>query len=105
MEKLTSLVWSRRLPLRVLRVIWHISTVVVAGLVFAATAEAGARHARLSSDLTAHLNSASSAPIEIILTGSQEKIARLAQRHGLQIKQVLSSGAVVLYAPARASKP
>src|SRR5689334_5477854 len=94
MEKLTSLVWTRRVPLRALRVIWHISTVIVAGLIFAATAEAGARHARLSSDLTARLNSSSAAPVDVIVTGSQEKIARLAQRHGLQVKQVLSSGAV-----------
>ena len=33
MQISTSLEWTRRLPLRVLRVIWHVSTVMVAGLI------------------------------------------------------------------------
>src|SRR6188472_2044155 len=96
METLTSLVRSRGVPLRALRVIWHISTVIVAGLIFAVSAEAGARHARLSSDLNAKLNSASGGPSEIILTGSQEKLARIAQRHGLTATRTLESGAVFI---------
>src|SRR5262245_44117889 len=94
METLKSLVRQRGVPLRALRVIWHISSVIVVGFVFAVSAEAGARHARLSSDLNARLNSASGGPEEIILTGSQEKIARIAQRHGLVAKRTLDAGAV-----------
>src|SRR5689334_18178974 len=94
MEKLISLDRTRRPSLRALRVIWHISTVIVAGLVFATPAEAGARRARLSSDLSAHLSASSNGAVDVIVSGSQEKIERLAQRHGLQIRKALSSGAV-----------
>jgi subtilisin family serine protease len=61
---------------------------------FAASAEAGSRRARLSSDLTAHLNSTSSASIDVIVTGSVEAVDRLSKRHGLRVKKFLSSGAV-----------
>src|SRR5215213_1957845 len=95
MEK--SPIWSRR-PLRALRVIWHISTVLVAAMLwqgpFAASAEAGTRQASLSSDLSSHLNSASIANIDVIVTGSSERIARIAARHGLAVKKQLASGAV-----------
>src|SRR5262245_22139377 len=94
MEKLTSLDRTRRPSLRALRVIWHISTVIVIGLWSAPSAEAGARHARLSSDLSTHLGSASGAAVDVIVTGSQEKIERITRRHGLQIKKSLASGAV-----------
>src|SRR5687767_10228641 len=94
MEKLTSLNRLRRPSLRAVRVIWHISTVIVVGLFFAGSAEAQGRRARLSSDLSAHLSAAGDAPVDVIVTGSQEKVARLAQRHGLATKKSLDSGAV-----------
>ena len=77
-----------------LRVIWHIAAVLVAAvalqLPLAASADAGPRRARLSSDLSAHLDSGSSGDVDVIVSGSVEKIERLAQRHGLRIKKQLS---------------
>ncbi|MEY4634693.1 MAG: Serine protease AprX, partial [Acidobacteriota bacterium] len=70
-------------------------TIAVFLLACVTPAAANERRARLSSDLQAHLNSDSSAPIDIILSGSQERIERLAKRHGLVVKKVLSSGAVL----------
>lgn len=84
-----STIWTRR-PIRV---IWHISTVIVAALLSASSADAGSRRARLSSELSTHLASGSG-DIEVIVTGSVEKTARLSQRHGLRVKKQLESGAV-----------
>ena len=94
MENLTSVSRSWR-ALRSVRVIWHLSTVVVAvaSLAMAADAAAGRRHARLSSDLQAHLSSGSGA-VDVIISGSREKIARIAQRHGLSAARTLESGAI-----------
>ena len=64
-------------------------------VVSAASAEAGPRRARLSSDLVAHLNSTSDASVDVIVTGSAESVDRLARRHGVRIKKFLSSGAVL----------
>jgi len=77
-------------------VIWHISTVIVVGLMFAGAAEAGARRARLSSDLSSRLTPAANGAFDVIVTGSVEKIDRLAQRPGLRIKEQLESGAVLV---------
>ena len=63
-------------------------------LTSAESADAGSKRARLSSDLTAHLNSTSDASVDFIFTGSVESADRLAKRHGLRIKKFLSSGAV-----------
>src|SRR5215203_5063994 len=91
MENLKPITWTPR-PLRV---IWHISAVLVAALtVFATSVDAGQRQARLSSDLSAHLDSGSGADVDVIVSGSVEKIARLAERHGLHIKRQLEFGAV-----------
>jgi subtilisin family serine protease len=90
---------------RPIRVIWHISTVIIVGLLwqvpFAASAEAAGRRARLSSDLSARLKAASSGDVEVIVSGSVEKIERLASRHGLRIKKQLSSGAVFSVSTAK----
>ena len=83
---------------RPIRVIWHISTVLIVGLLsqlpFAASAEAAGRRARLSSDLSARLQAATSGDDDVIFCGSVEKIDRIAKRHGLQIERRLSSCAV-----------
>ena len=81
MENLTPPTWTSR-PLRV---IWHISTVIVAALLFATSADAGPRRARLSSDLSQHLSSGSGA-VDVIVSGSVEKIDRLSRRYGLHVK-------------------
>ncbi len=58
MQHLKPITWTPRR----LRLIWHISAALVAALALSATtAEAGQRQARLSSDLSAHLNSGSGA--------------------------------------------
>ena len=84
--------------LRGVRVIWHIAAMVAAALLLqlplAATAGAGPRKARLSSDLTACLDSGSTCNLEVIVTGSVEKIDRIAARTGLTVTKQLSSGAV-----------
>ena len=91
MQHLEPITWTPR-PLRL---IWHLSAVLVAALaLFATTADAGPRRARLSSDLSAHLTSGSGADVDVIVSGSVEKIARLAQRHRLRLKRQLESGAV-----------
>jgi len=86
---------------RPIRVIWRISTVIVVGLMFAGSAEAGPRRARLSSDLSARLAAASNGDVDVIVTGSVEKIDRLAQRHGLRVKKQLESGAVFSVSTAK----
>ena len=64
-------------------------------LACATSSAASGRRARLSSDLTAHVNSGSSAPVNLIVSGPQERLARLVRRHGLRVKKTLSSGAVL----------
>src|SRR4051812_31942853 len=94
MKTLSQITWPRR-PLRELRVIWHIAAVIVTGVMFATAVEAGPRHARVSSDLSARLNSASTVPVDVIVSGSADQVARIASRHGLSIRKTLSSGAVL----------
>lgn len=93
MEKQQSITTKSRRTVRPLRVIWHVSSVIVASLWLssAVTADAGPRRARLSSDLQAMANGGTA---EVIVSGSQEKIARIAQRNGLTASKLLSSGAV-----------
>ena len=77
---------------------WQGSTALFTAAVLlacATTAFASGKRARLSSDLVAHLNSNSSAPVDLIVSGSQERIDRLVKRHGLVVKKVLTSGAVL----------
>ena len=64
-------------------------------LACATSSAASGRRARLSSDLTAHVHSGSSAPVNLIVSGPQERLARLVRRHGLRVKKTLSSGAVL----------
>ena len=64
-------------------------------LACATSSAASGRRARLSSDLTAHVNSGSSAPVNLIVSGPQERIDWLVRRHGLRVKKILSSGAVL----------
>ena len=85
--------WTRR-PLRV---IWHIATVIVAALRCCSplSADAGPRRARLSSDLSAHLKSASSGDVDVIVSGSVEKIdAPGAASRPARSRRQLESGAV-----------
>ncbi len=69
-------------------------------LASAVSADAGSRRARLSSDLNAFLNSASTAEVDVIVSGSTESVDRLAERHGLRIRRWLSSGAVLIASKA-----
>ena len=72
-------------------------TVALAVLLMAAavSADAGNRRVRLSTELSAYLDSAATADIEAILTCSTECVERLVNRHGLRLRTWLSSGAVV----------
>jgi serine protease AprX len=75
-----------------------LTAALIAAIVFltsAAPANARSRRVRLSSDLAAHLNSLATAEVDVIVTGSSELVDRLARRHGLRVKRLLSSGAVL----------
>ena len=77
---------------------WQAATALFTIFVFLACATSSAasgRRARLSSGLTAHVNSGSSAPVNLIVSGPQERIDWLVRRHGLRVKKILSSGAVL----------
>lgn len=77
---------------------WQAATALFTIFVLLACATlsaASGRRARLSSGLTAHVNSGSSAPVNLIVSGPQERLARLVRRHGLRVKKTLSSGAVL----------
>ena len=83
---------------RTLRVLWHIAAVLLAAvalqLPLAASADAGQRRARLSADLTQHLASASASDVDVIVSGSVERVERLARRYNLRVRKNLTSGAV-----------
>src|SRR5262245_54451766 len=61
-----------------------------------APADAQAKHrARLSRDLEQRLGSGDTAVTSVILTGSQQRIDRIAARNGLRVHKRLQTGAVV----------
>jgi serine protease AprX len=73
---------------------------VLAGVLGApsdATAQQGARtwRARLSRDLVEHLQKGNSRDETVILTGSAERVDRVAARHGLRVTKRLSTGSVL----------
>ena len=68
-------------------------------LLVAVPADAGQRRARLSTDLEAHLVSGSAAAVDVIVSGTPDRIERLARRHGLSAKKLLASGAVFSVSP------
>lgn len=77
---------------------WQAATALFTIFVLLACATlsaASGRRVRLSSGLTAHVNSGSSAPVNLIVSGPQERIDWLVRRHGLRVKKTLSSGAVL----------
>ncbi|HKE88381.1 MAG TPA: S8 family serine peptidase, partial [Vicinamibacterales bacterium] len=66
------------------------------GVAAAFPAEARAQHrARVSRDLAEKLGSGDTAATSVILTGSQQRIDRIAARNGLRIHKRLQTGAVV----------
>ena len=67
------------------------ATAIVVG---AGVSAAGPKRARLSADLDAMLKSGASQSVDVIVSGTPERIARIARRHGLQVKKALTSGAV-----------
>ena len=97
MENLPPTDRTREVP-RASRSTWHGSTVAIAAALLAVSlvtpVDAGPRRARLSSDLSRHFDSGSTAAIDVIVSGTPDRIERLARRHGLSIKKVLASGAV-----------
>src|SRR5262245_51116637 len=76
-----------------------IGAAVLAAVLGATVADAGPRRARLSSDLTAQL-AAGASQVDVIVSGSPERVQRLAARHGGRIKKALSSGAVLTLSAA-----
>src|SRR5215470_7191652 len=64
-------------------------------LVSVTSADAQGHRAHLSADLQQHLDAGDTAPATVILSGTSDQIAALAARHGLRIRRVLDSGALV----------
>ena len=60
----------------------------------AGVSTAGPKRARLSSDLDALLKSGSNGSVDVIISGTPERVAVIAQRHNLRLKKALTSGAV-----------
>jgi len=75
-----------------------LATLVVAGVVAAlpATLNAQSAHrARLSQDLVQRIDAGDTQATSVIVTGSQERIDRIAARLGLRVHKRLESGAVL----------
>ena len=72
------------------------TTMVAAALIVvgAGVSAAGPKRARLSSDLDTLLKSGANASVDVIVSGSPERVAVIAQRHHLRVKKALTSGAV-----------
>src|SRR5262245_54396664 len=64
-------------------------------LVSVTSADAQGRRAHLSADLQKHLETGDSGASTVILSGTSDQIAAIAARHGLRIRRLLASGAVV----------
>ena len=85
-------------PQGVSRSTWQcaFSFVLALGLAFASTSvDAAPGGARLSSDLQARLAAGRSDAVDVIVSGTPDRIERLARRHGLTVKKTLSTGAVL----------
>ncbi len=73
---------------------------IAALLVCCWSGAAEAQHrARLSADLGTYLASGAGDPVDVIVSGSADRIERVASRHGLRVKKLLSSGAVLSVSP------
>ncbi len=71
---------------------------LLSGLLLATAASADAqsrRHARVSRDLEQRLRAGDAEATSVIVSGSRERIARIAARHGLRIAKELETGAVL----------
>ncbi len=75
--------------------LFFLTVAALAILATAVSADAQPRRARLSTDLATHLNSQATADVDVIVSGSSERVDALARRHGLRVKKFLSSGAVL----------
>ena len=86
----------RHLASRVVRL--TLSSSVCAGLLLASMTGAEAqspRRARMSQDLEQRLRDGNTEATSVIVTGTSQRIARVAARHGLRITKVLQTGAVL----------
>ena len=75
-----------------------LSSLVCSGLLLATmtNAEAQSPHrARMSQDLEQRLLTGDTEVTSVIVTGSSERIARVAARHGLVVRELLETGAVL----------
>src|SRR5215217_4287418 len=64
-------------------------------LVAVTSADAQEHRAHVSADLQMQLDAGDPAPATVILSGSSEQIAAVAERHSLRIRRLLATGAVV----------
>lgn len=72
--------------------IWAMAAALLA---VPASAEAQRRGARLSDDLRQRIQHGDFADSRVIVTGTRERVASIAARHGLRITKPLSTGAVL----------
>src|SRR5207253_347592 len=64
-------------------------------LLLSAHADAQGRRARLSHDLVERLGPGDTSATSVIVTGTPQRVAAIAARHGLRIRKRLQSGAVL----------
>ena len=76
-----------------------IAAAFVATIAVPGAAHAQSRGARLSADLRERLASPDGGQVDVIVSGSAERVADIAQRHGLSVKRALTSGAVLSASP------
>jgi hypothetical protein len=69
--------------------------IAILGAALPSDSSAQTRRARLSKDLSQRLDAGDIRATSVILTGSQQRIDRIAQRNGLRVTKRLSTGAVV----------
>ena len=87
---------QQRLASRAVR--FTFSSLVCAGLLLTTSTSTEAqsrRRARMSQDLEQRLRAGDTDVTSVIVSGSSDRIARVAARHGLRIRKVLETGAVL----------
>ncbi len=86
--------YTNRVSTRLASVVQQVVVAAVLLVIGVGTSAAGPKRARLSSDLDAMLKSGTAPSVDVIVSGSPERVAIIAQRHHLRVKKALTSGAV-----------
>jgi serine protease AprX len=77
------------------RLRWIAALLLTASAAFAPSEARAQEHARLSDDLRTAIRGGDQAPVDVILTATQETVDAVAARHGLVVKKRLATGALL----------